>query len=126
MKKAPPTPTIRTVLWAAQNGKCWICDCEMLDAGSNDPRQASLDHLWPKARHSGLGDIGLTMLACRECNTLRGSKSPTDNDVRMLVRVWRGVDRRWLSNQVKAAVGHAAGQRVIVQRADLLQLLEAA
>lgn len=126
MSKCKPMPTLRTVLWGAQNGECWICSCEMLDTGSNDPRQASLDHLWPKARYGGMGDIGLTMLACRECNTQRGSPIPSDDDVRKLVRVWRGVDRRWLANHVKSAVNHAADHLVKVQRADLLRLLEAA
>lgn len=118
--------TIKDVLWAAQDGLCWICRTPMQKRGSNDPCSSSIDHIWPKATHGEIGDIGIVLLAHRQCNERRGSPQPSDEEIRALVRVWRAVDRRWLSWNIAAMEGEVRGLEVRKARVELLKMLEAA
>lgn len=88
---------LKDVLWEAQRGRCWICAGRMRFYGGRQPEGATLDHVWPKGRYGQIGDVGVTLLAHRRCNELRGSPIPDEQSVRALVTVWRKVDRNWLS-----------------------------
>lgn len=115
--------SLKDVLWSAQEGLCWICRRGMQRRGSNEPASASLDHVWPKGKYGEIGDIGVTLLACRACNGARGSPQPTDDEVRALVRIWRLVDRRWLRwnlQMIEADLRAMERRRV---RVELLRLL---
>lgn len=117
---------IRDALWQAQGGRCWICDGDMRRRAPNDPKSATLDHLWPKARFGVIGNVGVTLLACKSCNGRRGSPLPTDAEVRTLVGVWRRVDRHWLRwnmAQMEADLRTLEAKRV---RLEILKTLEAA
>lgn len=126
MSKPGVSASLRDVLWRAQDGDCWICRRRMQRRGSNDDASASIDHIWPKARYGAIGDIGVTLLACRGCNGRRGSPHPTDGDIRALVGVWRKVDRRWLRLQLQMMESDLRALEIRKARVDLLKLLEAA
>lgn len=117
---------LKDVLWNAQAGDCWICKRGMVRKGSNDPASASLDHIWPKGRYGCIGDIGVTLLACRSCNAERGSPKPSDADIRQLVKVWRKVDRRWLRWNLQMIEADLKTLHIQRARVDLLRMLEAA
>jgi len=116
---------VKDVLWQAQDGRCWICDRTMQFRGSNEPYSASIDHIWPKARFGVMGDIGVTLLACRSCNGSRGSPLPTDAEVRALVRIWRLVDRRWLRWNLDMMESDLAAMEAKRIRIEILRSLEA-
>lgn len=118
--------TARDVLWTAQDGRCWICARQMRRKGSNEPDACTLDHIWPKAKFPGIGDVGVTLLACKSCNAKRGSPKPSDAEVRTLVAVWRKVDRRWLSWNIRAIELDLQALEVKRDRVRLLKMLEAA
>lgn len=118
--------SLKDVLWIAQHGDCWICKRQMHRKGSNDPNSASIDHVWPKAKYGAIGDIGVTLLACRGCNGKRGSPHPTDAEIRSLLRVWKAVDRRWLSWNVRMIELDLAELEKRRARVELLRILEAA
>lgn len=118
--------SLKDVLWLAQGGDCWICKRQMQRKGSNDPNSASIDHIWPKGRYGEIGDIGVTLLACRGCNAGRGSPQPADSDVRELVKVWRLVDRRWLRWNLQMIESDLKALEMRRARVELLRLLEAA
>jgi hypothetical protein len=118
--------SLKDVLWSAQGGRCWICDRQMHRRGSNDQASASIDHIWPKAKYGDIGDIGVTLLACRSCNASRGSPQPSDADVRALIRIWRAVDRRWLRWNLKMIEADLKTMEVRRARVELLKMLEAA
>lgn len=126
MKMAKFGASLRDVLWSAQGGRCWICCGQMLRRGSNDAASASIDHVWPKAKCGALGDIGVTLLACRSCNARRGDRLPTDAEVRTLVAIWRGVDPRWLRWNLQMIEADLRAVRVRACRAEILKLLVAA
>jgi hypothetical protein len=117
---------VKDVLWQAQDGRCWICTRMMQWRGSNEPTSASIDHIWPKGRFGAIGDIGVTLLACRLCNGSRGSPLPTDAEVRELVRIWRLVDRRWLRWNLDMMEGDLATIEAKRIRVEILRSLEAA
>lgn len=118
--------TIRDVLWEAQDGMCWICGQGMLRKASNAPLSVSLDHIWPKSLSGELGDIGITLLAHRNCNAVRGNPPPTDDDIRALVAVWRKVDARWLRWNRQQLEAELRTLQLRRQRVNLLKMLEAA
>lgn len=118
--------SLKDVLWLAQDGDCWICKRQMQRSGSNDPASASIDHIWPKGRYGQVGDIGVTLLACRGCNAGRGSPLPTDTEIRALVAVWRRVDRRWLRWNLQMIEADVERLKVASTRVEILRMLEAA
>jgi hypothetical protein len=116
----------RDALWQAQEGRCWICQGLMTRKAPNEPHAATLDHIWPKARFGVIGNIGVTLLACKRCNGKRGNPIPTDDDVRTLISVWRRVDPlwiRWNMTQMEADLRALEAKRV---RLEILKSLEAA
>lgn len=117
-----PLRPIQDVLWEAQRGKCWLCDGRMHFYGKKTGEAASLDHLWPKSTFGNVGDIGVTLLAHRRCNEARANTAPTDDDIRLLVRVWRQVDTHWLDvnrEMIEASIRTVEAQRT---RAAILRL----
>jgi hypothetical protein len=109
--KAAPRSSVRAVLWAAQDGACWLCDAPMrrwsdkAAARRADPLHATIDHVLPRAMFGRIGDLGVTLLAHRGCNTDRGCRPPSEADLRRLVAVWRRVDRAWLAAQLAGLEG---------------------
>lgn len=115
------TPTLRDVLWVAQDrGRCWICNGQMSKKDANkNPKAATLDHLWPRKHFGRIGDVGLTLLACKACNTDRGHTMPSDDDIRTLVRVYRKIPAWWLEMAAADAARQATAARVAELRRDI-------
>lgn len=119
--------TIKDVLWRAQDdGKCWLCSGQMQRKGSNHPHSCTLDHIWPRGRYGAIGDIGVTLLAHKDCNARRGSPAPTDAEIRTLVSVWRRVDRHWLRWNLHLAEADLRAMALRKARVELLKIFEAA
>lgn len=64
----------RARLSEAQNHRCCYCGCEM-EVDPNHPRGATLEHYQAKA-HGGLNHRDNCVIACRTCNTTRGTENP--------------------------------------------------
>jgi hypothetical protein len=52
------------------------------------------------------GDFGLTLLAHQVCNSERGNKVPSENEIRVLVSTYRRLDRGVLARFLAAAVSN--------------------
>lgn len=101
------TPPLKDALWAAQRGRCWICESPMRFAG-NKAMSATLDHMWPRAGRGRLGDVGLTLLAHKACNCARGAAEPSDAAIRKLIGVYRRMPQAFLLGHWRDAAARAA------------------
>lgn len=63
------------IKWEEQEGRCWLCDEPMERRDPNSRRYRSKDHIIPLSM-GGTNQWHNLMLACRECNTRRGSGCP--------------------------------------------------
>ena len=78
--KPPPHPKksrtkkIIDLLWAKQNGICYLCDGEMIKEYGHRQLSASVDHVIPKSK-MGSNNITNLKLAHTGCNTRKGSMS---------------------------------------------------
>lgn len=68
-------PSLIETLRKAQEGRCWLCDRLMEWHDETSPRYRSRDHIIPLSM-GGTNQWHNLMLACRECNTARGSGCP--------------------------------------------------
>jgi hypothetical protein len=65
--------TVRRALWEREGGKCWYCGRDtMLNAGEQNPRLATVDHLIPRAR-GGVNNDTNRVNCCLRCNQLKGT-----------------------------------------------------
>lgn len=84
-KQAMKRKRKRERLFAAQQGRCWLCGEQMqLHGDGNSPHYATLDHLIPQAQ-GGTGLANNKLLAHKICNARRGGKfvhSLTDAEIR--------------------------------------------
>lgn len=119
------TPTLKDVLWTAQEGRCWICRAHMRKAQHNHAQTASLDHLWPRKQYGAIGDIGITLLAHKRCNEDRGATLPSDDDIRILISVYRLIPAWWLEMASRDAATQARNARAFAVRSDIVATLAA-
>lgn len=113
---------MKDVLWEAQGGMCWICGHRMVLGGRQHGRIATFDHVFPKSKFRAMGDVGIVLLAHRDCNARRGDPMPSDDELRVLVRIWRSVDREWLRVTLSYIAKNIAAVRLQTARAELLTL----
>jgi len=116
--------TLRDALWKAQAGCCWICREAMVDGGKYPPhhtKRASIDHVWPKGIYGDLGDFGVALLAHRGCNQERGARTPSERDVRTLVRTYQRLDQSTLYRFLKEARREAARARQCEHRVEMIR-----
>jgi hypothetical protein len=115
--------TLRQALWDAQAGCCWICRVGMIPPGQrgkhNHPMRASLDHVWPRSVYGENGDFGLTLLAHQVCNSERGNKVPSENEIRVLVSTYRRLDRGVLARFLAEAKNDAERATLAKYRAEM-------
>jgi len=79
---------------------CWFCEKRMnCDYGKNNPLQATIDHLTPLSRGGGNGQKN-KVLACRRCNSLKGSLTEEEFREAMKLPSFQGKHKGFTS-QVK-------------------------
>jgi 5-methylcytosine-specific restriction endonuclease McrA len=66
-------------LWAAQEGRCFYCDCCMCRE-CDRPDSATRDHFFPKCLGRPLR--GNSVFACKACNQRKGHRVPLPHEVR--------------------------------------------
>lgn len=115
-------PAFRSLLWRAQDGKCWICSQKMLNNG-NKPESATLDHLWPKSVYGHIGDFGLCLLAHQRCNSKRGNPRPTDDEIRQLIATYRRIPTTTLLGELRQLEGLLAGVEAVKLRRGIVEHL---
>jgi hypothetical protein len=75
--------TLVAILCACQDGRCFYCGHEFSgpprQGRGRRPSQWSKDHLWPK-RAGGQSTRNI-VLACNHCNTEKGDRVPTQDEV---------------------------------------------
>lgn len=62
------------ILWARQNGLCWLCGGGMVNSGDGRGYDASFDHVTPRSK-GGTRHLSNLKLAHVKCNSERGSKT---------------------------------------------------
>lgn len=74
------SPALRRKLAEAQNWRCCYCGCRMTDEGGhgNGPRQATFEHVVPRALGGADREWNL-VIACRLCNNTRGHDLTPDH-----------------------------------------------
>lgn len=68
-----------------QDNKCFFCEKEMNDI-MNSPMAVSRDHFFPNSK--GFTFNGNLILACRACNTKKGSRVPRRAMIRKFVKLY--------------------------------------
>ncbi|MGI9491488.1 MAG: HNH endonuclease [Geminicoccaceae bacterium] len=82
-------PKTRTKLFYAQNGKCFYCREPMLmdhKKGDMKKRTVSLDHVVPQMM--GGKKPNNSVAAHRQCNADKGTRMPTEDELKRLVDLW--------------------------------------
>lgn len=81
----------RTILFKAQEGKCFYCGAYLKLRRKNDStmhnkkkdaRPGTLDHFIPTSRE-GLKELSNCVFACEDCNTKKGNRMPTRKEWQM-------------------------------------------
>lgn len=115
--------TLKEVLWTAQDGCCWICNGRMAKGEHKHGQMATLDHIWPKSRFGAIGDLGITLLAHRSCNADRGNPMPSDDEIRVLIRVYRAIPRWWMEAEIRKAELEIKARRASALRMGICETI---
>ena len=76
---------LKNVLKIFQDNKCFYCECTM-DNLPNSPKALSKDHFFPNSK--GFNFSGNTVLACRQCNTRKGSMLPKRENIKKFIELY--------------------------------------
>lgn len=78
------TPSFRTRLRDRARDRCEYCERPLLfDAHDGHPHRATIDHLVPRSA-GGTGTLANLVLSCFECNQLKASWNPFEDDDDMM------------------------------------------
>ena len=88
---------IALMVFVAQEGRCFHCDEEFIGKGHGPdnlkPRRWTRDHL--RLRSHGHGSSFNIVLACGSCNSKRGNRPPTDEELVRAQGIFRKVETVW-------------------------------
>lgn len=94
-----PTEFVRK-LYDAQNGRCFLCNGVMVwgEAAANYRDMGwTRDHVYPKSTHPNTPNN--LVLAHPPCNTRKGSRPPTEDEVRRTAELYAAIGRVAFSRQ---------------------------
>lgn len=78
-------------LYLRQNKKCFYCGCEIKKYGTKkggDKKIYTKDHFFPRSKGNYLKNN--KVLSCHECNSNKGDRNPTQDEIKRYLRPYNG------------------------------------